>query len=58
MKKSQLKAISYAYARRERERLESLLDENGLREEFRAQNRYNTVRGFLKSKKIDVRRAK
>lgn len=57
MKKSQLNAISYAYARRERERLERLLDENGLREEFR-QSRYKTVRGFLKSKGIDVRRAK
>lgn len=47
MKKSQLNAISYAYARRERERIAEELDALRLNEAFELQSIYKTPRGFL-----------
>ena len=49
--KSQLRAISYSYASKEYERLNDLLKQHGLTDEFK-NSQYKTIRGFLKSKKI------
>ena len=57
MKKSQLNAISYAYARRERERIISELDALGLKEAFDLQTIYKTPRGFLAAWKRKSKKA-
>ena len=57
MKKSQLNAISYAYARRERERIMSELDALGLKEAFELQTIYKTPRGLLAAWKSKSKKA-
>ena len=49
MKRKQLIAISYAYARRERARIMSELSALGLMEAFELQRIYKTPRGFLEA---------
>lgn len=51
--KKQLNAISRSYARKERERLQKILEGNNLSEQF-AKSKYKTLRGFLKSKNLEV----
>ena len=57
MKKSQLNAISYAYAKRERERIAAELDALGLKEPFELQTLYKTPRGFLAAWKRKSKKA-
>lgn len=57
MKKSQLNAISYAYARRERERIAAELETLGLKESFELQTLYKTPRGFLAAYKRRSKKA-
>ena len=57
MKKSQLTAISYAYARRERERIAAELETLGLKEFFELQTLYKTPRGFLAAYKRKSKKA-
>ena len=57
MKKSQLNAISYAYARRERERIQTELNALGLKEAFELQTIFKTPRGFLAACKRKSKKA-
>ena len=57
MKKSHLNASSYAYARRERERIAAELDALGLKEAFELQTIYQTPRGFLAAWKSKSKKA-
>lgn len=44
----QLRAISYAYAKKERERLEKIASDAGVLNDFKKQTKYKTLRNFLK----------
>lgn len=47
MKKSQLNAISYAYLKREKERLQAELERRGWQVLYKYQDTYKSVRGIL-----------